>query len=190
MGRELKVEAGTLLAAWPNLPDENFAGSVVLIKQHDEDGAFGWVTNRRTPFFLSDLLPDHPTLGSSDFPVYEGGPVDHTMLQFVHVVPDSIPGGTSLDGRLWIGGELEALGEFLARESSENANRAVRVFLGYSGWGGGQLEAELAERTWIPAAPSMEAIFGPEGDSTWRRVVRSIGEAGDDLLTPPEASWN
>jgi putative transcriptional regulator len=190
MAGELRVEAGTLLAAFPNLLDPNFMHSVVLICQHSEQGAYGVVTNRATKFVVRDLLPDHPRLGESKFPVFLGGPVDHTTLQFLHVVPDAIPGGLSIDGKLWLGGELDALGEYLVTKP-RLARRKVRLFLGYSGCGAGQLDEELTTGSWLPAPPSIPAIFGEAGESTWRKVVRSIGLDGDGLeQQPPDVSWN
>lgn len=190
MAKDLRVEAGTLLAAWPDLMDPNFMHSVVLICQHSTEGAYGLVTNQATTYTLRDLLPEHPVLGRSEFRVHVGGPVERETLQFLHVVPDAIPGGVSLDGRLWIGGEFDALAGYVT-EDVERAASNVRIFLGYSGWGAGQLEAELDLGSWIPAPPSMEAIFGPAGEPTWRRVVRSIGDAGNVLETqPPDVSWN
>ena len=186
----MRVEPGTLLAAWPDLMDPNFMHSVVLLCQHDSDGAYGLVTNRQTELVVGDLLSEHPLLGSSDFPVHLGGPVDHNSVQFAHVVPDEIPGGFSLDGRLWLGGDPEALAGFLTVEP-ERARETVRVFLGYSGWGGGQLEGELGVGSWIPAPLAIDAVLGPPGEPAWRRVVRSIGAAGDVLeQQPPDVSWN
>ena len=190
MARELRVEAGTLLAAYPDMLDPNFMHSVVLVCQHSDQGAYGVVTNRRTKYAVKQLLPEHDTLGQSRFPVYLGGPVDHTTLQFVHVVPDQIPGGVSIDGKLWLGGELDALGSYLAAKPRA-ASRRVRLFLGYSGWTAGQLEAELGTGSWLPAPPSLAAIFGEAGERTWRRVVRSIGSEGTELeKQPPDVSWN
>jgi len=190
MARELRVEAGTLLAAYPDMLDPNFMHTVVLVCQHSDQGAYGVVTNRRTKFVVKELLPDHPTLGQSGFPVYLGGPVDHTTLQFVHVVPDAIPGGVSIDGKLWLGGDLDALGKYLS-DSPRAAARRVRLFLGYSGWSAGQLETELGTGSWLPAPPALTAIFGEAGEATWRRVVRSIGRVGTDLeQQPPDVSWN
>ena len=191
MPKELRVEAGTLLAAWPDLMDPNFMHTVVLVCQHSDEGAYGLVTNKLTKFGMGDLLPDHPTLGTSTFPVYLGGPVDHSTMQFVHVVPDRIPGGVSIDGRLWLGGDLDAMGAYLVECLPGEADLKLRVFLGYSGWGAGQLDAELGTGSWVPAPPSLEAIFGETGEPTWRRVVRSIGRGGDELgQQPPDVSWN
>lgn len=190
MARVLRVEAGTLLAAYPDMLDPNFMHSVVLICQHDGQGAHGVVVNRRTDLTAAELFPDHHTLGGSEFPVHLGGPVEQTSLQFVHVVPERIPGGVSIDGRLWLGGELDALGEHLVGQPAQ-ALREVRLFLGYSGWGRGQLEGELGTGSWLPAPPSLEAVFGEGGETVWRRVVRSIGKGGAGLQAqPPDVSWN
>jgi putative transcriptional regulator len=190
MARELRVEAGTLLAAFPDMLDPNFMHTVVLVCQHSEQGAYGVVTNRRTKFAVRELLPDHPTIGQSSFPVHLGGPVDQTTLQFVHVVPGEIPGGLSIDGKLWLGGDLDALGRYLC-EHPRLAVRRVRLFLGYAGWSAGQLEAELGTGSWLPAPPALDAIFGAADEATWRRVVRSIGREGNELGSqPPDVSWN
>jgi putative transcriptional regulator len=190
MSGELRVEAGTLLAAFPDMLDPNFMHSVVLICQHNEQGAYGVITNRATKLTVADLLPSHATLASVRFPVFLGGPVDHSTLQFVHLVPERVPGGISIDGKLWLGGELDALGEYLRRDPAA-AERNVRLFLGYAGWSAGQLERELEGRSWLPAPPSHDAIFGAAGEPTWRRVVRSIGREGNELeQQPPDVSWN
>jgi putative transcriptional regulator len=190
MAGDLRVEPGMLLAAFPDMLDPNFMHSVVLMCQHNDQGAYGVITNRPTRFTIQELLPDHALLGRCSFPVFLGGPVDHSSLQFVHRVPTAIPGGLSIDGRLWLGGELDALGQYLT-ENPREAAQSVRLFLGYSGWGAGQLEGELATGSWLPALSSFEAVFGEPGESTWRRVVRSIGEEGRGLeQLPPDVSWN
>ena len=190
MSENLRVQAGTLLAAWPDLLDPNFMHSVVLICDHTEDGAYGLVTNRPSDFTLGELLADHEGLGACDFPVHLGGPVDHARLQFVHVLPERITGGLSIDGRLWIGGDLDEVAR-LIDEDRELAIRSVRFFRGYSGWGEGQLEGELDSGSWIPAPPITEAIFGDVGEPIWRRVVRSVGADASGLESqPPDVSWN
>lgn len=189
MSRKLRVESGTLLAAWPDLMDPNFMHSVVVVCQHSSEGAYGLVTNRRTEFVVRDLLPDHAVLGSCELPVHLGGPVEQQTLQFLHDVPSAIPGGLCLDGELWLGGELDALGRFAAKDLAR-ASRSVRLFVGYSGWGAGQLEQELGRGSWLPAPPSRRFIFEGDGEALWREVVRSVegvGELGD---LPPDLSWN
>jgi putative transcriptional regulator len=190
MQEELRVIPGTLLAAWPNLEDPNFRRAVVLMCHHNQEGAYGLVVNRAAPLTVSDLLPEHPTLSAARFPVHVGGPVEPRALQFVHTEPDAIPGGISLDGRLWLGGDLDALGDLIATQP-ERAGGGVRLFLGYAGWAAHQLEGELDGRSWLPAPLALDAVFGRPDEDTWRRVVRSVGDVGEGLLNePPDPSWN
>lgn len=190
MERDLRVEPGALLAAWPDLRDPNFMHRVVVMCQHGAAGAFGLVTNQISGYTTRDLLSEHPVLGRVPFPVHLGGPVDHSRVEFLHTVPDEIPSGECLDGKLWFGGELEALARYVAKDQA-SAERRVRIFVGYSGWDAGQLDTEIAVGSWIVAPADLESVFGEEGEETWRRVVRSVGREGRDLLNhPPDVSWN
>jgi putative transcriptional regulator len=184
---ELRLEAGTLLAAWPDLRDPNFMHTVVLMFQHSEQGAYGVVVNRPTEYKVKDLLPDHPLLGRSEILVHYGGPVDHASMQFVHRVPEAVPGGIPVAGDLWLGGDLDALGRYLLAEP-EAARQNVRLFVGYSGWGAGQLEDELGTGSWLPFPFRIEPVFATDPASTWRRIVRDAGAGLADL--PPDVSWN
>jgi putative transcriptional regulator len=190
MDESQRVLPGMLLAAWPDLLDPNFMHGVVLMCHHNEQGAFGLVVNRLTELSTADLMPDHADLAAAAFPVHLGGPVDHSTLHFLHTVPDAISGASCLDGTLWIGGDLDELGRYL-RAAGDSAAARVRLLLGYSGWGAGQLEAELAGGSWLPAVSAPDHVFGPAGEGTWRRVVSSMREETGDLEhMPPDVHWN
>ena len=190
MSSDLRVEAGTLLAAWPDLMDPNFMHSVVYMCHHSDVGAHGYVTNRASDLTLADLFPNEPFLQGSDFPVHIGGPVELQTFQVLHLVPEELPSSESVDGRFYLGADLSELARFLEKDPARAA-KSVRALLGYSGWGAGQLEDELRERSWVPASVDLEAIFGPPGEPAWRRVLRSIGDEGGDLEhQPPDVSWN
>ena len=184
---DLVVAPGSLLAAWPDLRDPNFMHTVLLMCQHSEEGAYGLVINRPTELHVGQVLADHPTLGQSDFPIHLGGPVDHQTLQFVHRVPEAIPGGLPLAEGVFLGGELDALGELLLADPVV-AVSSVRVLLGYSGWSAGQLDQELATGSWVPAPGSADAVFGSDPAGTWREVVSSVDPALGTL--PPDVQWN
>lgn len=177
-----RVAPGTLLAAWPDLADPNFNRAVLLICQHGARGAHGLVLNRPTGIFVDQLLPDHDLLGKLKTPVYLGGPVDHTRLQFLHRVPERIPGGLKLVEDLHLGGDLEALAEFLGELDLPRGQdpEALRFFLGYSGWGPGQLEQELVRGSWLPAPPDLGLVFRAQDEQDWRQVVASV--SGHDSL--------
>lgn len=187
---ELQTEPGSLIAAAPDLLDPNFMHAVVLMCQHSEQGAYGLVVNRPAALTVDLLLPEHPLLSNAHFPVHAGGPVGLDTLQFLHRVPEDIPGGIELGGGLYLGGELDALAEFLTTHG-DDAQEKVRLIVGYSGWAAGQLEGELAGGSWLPAPLDVDGMFLADPHALWRRVVRSLGREALGLEElPPDVSWN
>ena len=186
---DLRLPSGSLLAAWPGLPDPNFAESVLLVCEHGEAGAYGLVLNRPLELAVSDLLPDHPVLGGLSATVRLGGPVEQQRLQFVHMLPGRIRGGAEICTGLWMGGELDDLAAVLAEvERGELSRPPLRLFLGYAGWSGGQLEAELAGRSWMPAPFDASIVFD-EQDDPWRRLVDAADpDRPRDPLDDPSAN--
>jgi putative transcriptional regulator len=111
-------------------------------------------------------------------------------LQVLHCVPDAIPGGVPVLDDLWVGGDLDALAEYV-QQSPEEAASKVRLLVGYSGWAAGQLDVELVTGSWLPAAGEARRILSPETDTLWREVVRSLGVDGHGLEhEPPDPHWN
>lgn len=191
-GELLRVPAGSFLAAWPDLRDPNFAHSLVLICQHDERGAYGLVVNRLLGLSVADLVPDHPLLGDLNTQTYLGGPVDHSQLQFLHRLPDRITGGVQVAEGLYLGGEVEGLAAELVRQARPPGEDPadLRLVVGYSGWGAGQLEAELEEGAWVPVPFDPRLLFEGQGERLWRSAVQSV-EGGEFLgNTAPEVDWN
>lgn len=181
---------GALVAAWPDLMDPNFMHGVILMCRHSEVGAFGLVLNQPLELGTDTLLTSHPIFGRLNFPVYKGGPVEAGTMQYVHRVPHAIPGAQPVSDELWMGGDFEALARFVEKEP-ERAQDDVRLFLGYSGWGAGQLEAEVVEGSWIPAPPDVDEVFHPDAEGAWRRVLSSLGDVGRGLAgMPPDPEWN
>jgi putative transcriptional regulator len=187
---ELRIQPGTLLAAWPDLLDPNFMHAVVLIVSHEEQGAFGLVLNRSSGLSTRKLLSEHPLLGRADLPVAIGGPVDHRTMHFLHTLPGQIPGGVPIEGDLHLGGDLEALGRLFVADPGR-ARRGVRMFLGYAGWSSGQLEAEIQAGSWMPARLDIARLFEGSIDELWRDTVRSIGPLARGMeRLPPNPHWN
>ena len=170
---ELRPARGTLLVAKPHLLDPNFARTVVLLCDHDDEtGTFGFVINRRSENSLADVLAgDHDFTGRRDA-VFVGGPVGLDQLAVVHREPGLERALEVLPG-VFVGGDASALGAKL-REKGTPEND-LRFLVGYSGWGKGQLAREMEEDTWVVAPGSLEWVFDPEPESLWRRVLRSLG---------------
>jgi putative transcriptional regulator len=175
---------GTFLCAWPDLQDPNFAHRVILMCEHSRHGAFGLVINDPLEVGTEVALEDHELLGQVEFPLYRGGPVGMENLQFLHRVPKQIPGGHMVCDDLWIGGDFEALAKYI-HSAPEVALGNVRLFIGYSGWGAGQLEAEQESGSWVPAAAPSEEVFSSEPQFAWKRILQSLGEIGRELAEQP-----
>jgi putative transcriptional regulator len=187
---ELRTEPGTVIAAAPDMLDPNFMHSVVLMLQHSEQGAYGLVINRPASVSIDKLMPDHALLARARFPVFAGGPVGLDTLQFVHRASAEIPGGIELGAGLFLGGDLDALAAYIDAHRDAAAEN-VRMIVGYSGWGAGQLDLELGTGSWLPAALQAEWLFDADPQGVWRRVIRSLGSETSGLEDlPPRVSWN
>jgi putative transcriptional regulator len=159
---------GRLLVASPALLDPNFLRTVVLVTEHTEDAAMGLVLNRPTEITVRDAVPILAELVAPDDPVYEGGPVQREAVVALAEFDDPADSAAIAFGRI---GFLRADDDPGAIRTVE---RHVRVFCGYAGWGGGQLEDELEQEAWIvvPAVPS--DVFPGHAD-LWRAVLRRQG---------------
>jgi len=171
----------SLLVAMPQLQDPNFKRAVVLLVHHDEEGTFGLVLNRPVEISVTDLCKEIECKwsGAPDESVYSGGPVqtntgwvlfDRRDLRVDLDADLSLDGVTEVGDSLLFAGSIEVL-----RAVAESPPRDTRLFLGYAGWGPGQLEGELAEGAWLITPISTEAIFDIDSDSMWEFVVRSLG---------------
>jgi putative transcriptional regulator len=175
---------GHLLIAGASLWDPNFRRSIVLIGHHDGDGAVGVVLNRTADVTVAEAVPPLAPLVADGEPLFIGGPVEP---QAAVVVADFDDPDRA---------EILALGSigFLPPDSGAEGPdgiRRARVFAGYSGWGAGQLEAELEEDSWIvePAVP--DDVFTDDPEHLWDRVLRRKGHAFDLLrLMPADPSAN
>lgn len=188
---------GLLLAA-PRLGDPNFERSVVLLGHHDDDGALGWVLNGRalssveTILREGDLVPEGITLpdtASYTTPARLAGPVlpGSAWLLFAKAPGSAVfAGELVLDDSYAISGSREVI-EAVARGEGP---RTFRLFLGYAGWGPGQLEGEIAAGAWLPAPLDLGVLFA-EGDaaSQWDGAYRqAVGAGAYSFTTGPRGS--
>lgn len=184
------VEPGTLILSAPELRDPNFMHTVVLMIEHADEGAFGLVVNRALDARVRDAFPGHPVLGDVDLRLRGGGPVGLDSLQIVHRLEDPTVGGREIAPGVRVGADLEAVAARL--DDPAAMEPFVRFVVGYSGWGAGQLEAEIAEASWIPLPATPELVFADDLDEeVWRRALRRLEGDGPSLASlPPDPSWN
>jgi len=158
---------GKLLVSSPSLVDPNFRKTVVLIAHHDDDGAMGLVLSRPSTVAAADAVPALVDLPGADDPVFVGGPVQPEAFMVLAEFEDVEDAAAPIMGEL---GFMPA-----EAEPDDLSIRRMRLFAGYSGWGGGQLEAELAEASWIVVEAIADDVFADDPDELWRTVLHRKG---------------
>jgi putative transcriptional regulator len=160
--------AGQLLLATPRLFDPNFARTVVLMLDHDEDGALGVVLNRPSELPLVAVLPAWAEAATEPAQLFSGGPVqpESAVAVGVRATTGEVEGFRPLTGEFGLI-DLDADAGPL-----RSALKGVRVFAGYAGWGYDQLQEEIREGSWfvVPASPA--DLLHPQPDTLWRSVLR------------------
>ena len=182
-----------MLLSAPELLDPNFMHTVVLMCQHNEEGAFGLVVNRTAEARVGDLFPDHPDLQTLELRVREGGPVARDTLQVIHRFSGSLAestGGLDVGDGIRIGADLESLvqGAGAAAALEDNA----RFVVGYAGWGAGQLDMEISTGSWLPLPTAADLVFAEgQAEEVWRAASRRLCGGGASLAhVPPDPTWN
>jgi len=167
--------AGSLLLAHPALQDPNFRRTVILMSEHNADGAMGVVLNRPMGKRLGELNGDFALGPLAGVPLYQGGPVHPEQLILA-------AWETKDDGfRLHFGLEPAKAGQLLAESGT-----MVRAFLGYSGWSGGQLEKELKHNTWVVADIPVDLLESTQDNSLWSSILGREGDEWRLLAGEPE----
>jgi len=178
------------LIAMPGLEDAAFAKSVVYVCEHSERGALGLVINKPGELSMKSLfdkvdLPLHRQ-DLVNAPVLQGGPV-HTERGFVlhdamWVNTDEPPEAVSAKESVYAstmtipgGLEMTTSKDVLEALSMGAGPKRVLISLGYSAWGEGQLESELAENSWLTVGADMAVIFDTPVEQRYERAMKLLG---------------
>ncbi len=177
---------GQLLLDSGDLTGSFFQHTVLLICQHDAEGAFGLVLNRFTNKTAGEaLIADLPE-ALKESPLYLGGPVQPAALSFLHT--DNFLPEANVLPNLQLDHSLETLVEL--GESFSPAKK-IRLFAGYAGWSPGQLEGEVKRKSWLTCPASLDLIFETPPQQLWQTVLRQKGPKYRLLAQMPEdLSWN
>ena len=161
---------GILLIADPFLKDPNFLRTVVFLCEHREEGSFGFVLNRKFENTLDELIPD---VEGFKLPVFYGGPVQMDTIHFLHQYPVDIPGGEEVMKGIYWGGDFAKAVEMIT--SGEMDFQKIRFYIGYSGWGNGQLSEELKEKSWLTVKANRKLIFQTSAEDIWKESLKHLG---------------
>ena len=169
---------GRLLISSGGLFDPNFRHTVVLVGEHNTDGALGVVLNRALDVTVEETLPTLSDLVPAGEPLFQGGPVQPAspvlLAELTHPELADVPVFGSVG---FLMGEVSA--------DIEPSILRARVFAGYSGWAPGQLEAEMAADTWIIEPAREDDVFTDAPDLLWSRVLERKGPEYRQLSRMP-----
>jgi len=167
--------APAFLLSMPQLTDPNFNQTVVLLCKHSSEGAFGLILNR--PQVTEGRVVVHidpPVETDRELQIWVGGPVEPQsswILVGSDLEHDEAPGGQRIANGL----SLSVSPELLRRLLDPQPPPRTRLIVGYSGWGPGQLEAELAESAWLLSDIDRDLIFDTAPERMWEAAIRRLG---------------
>lgn len=177
---------GKLLISDPFMGDPYFNRLVILLCEHNQEGSFGFILNKYLDMDLTDVMDDVPDISNR---VSIGGPVENNQLYFLHTLGDRLPGSTEIAKGLYVGGDFEILRSLLVAKSINEDQ--VRFFVGYSGWGEGQLLEEMEEESWYVSDINDLPLMDTYRDDLWSLAFKKMGGSFSVLANfPADPSLN
>ena len=170
--------AGSLLVAHPNMLDPNFRRTVLFISEHEPDeGALGVIINRPVDRPVAELVSGAPPPGLADVPVFLGGPVGKNQLMFAAFE--------------WQKGRGLKLNHNIAFDEGSDAEAhksslTVCAFVGYAGWGAGQLESEVKQKAWVVQKANRSLLKLDRLPNLWFDIMRTLGPWYKMLAAAPD----
>ena len=169
--REHASLAPTLLLSMPQMHDENFERSVVLLCDHSREGAFGLVLNRPTTTAAAEVVAFDPPVETHQGPLlWMGGPVEPQRGWILLGESVDEEAQTEVAPGLYLSTSVELLRRIITATPSR-----TRVLTGYAGWGPGQLDEELASSAWLTVDVDPVLIFDTPADEMWDQAIRRLG---------------
>jgi putative transcriptional regulator len=177
---------GQLLLDNGKLGGSFFHRTVLLICEHDSEGAFGLVLNRNTGTKVGEALVADLPEPIKDQPLYLGGPVQPQALSYLHT-DDYLPDGNVM-ANLSVGHSLHDLQDL---SEGFSGTCKFKVFAGYAGWSPGQLDDEMRRDTWLTHPASLDLIFFAEPEKLWEHILLQKGWQYQLLAkSPPDPGAN
>jgi len=175
---ELKV--GNILVAEPFSNDAYFKRSVILLTHNSEDGAFGFVLNKYVELPIKDIIGKDINFKAN---VSIGGPVSIDRIDFLHTLGNRIPNSKKIIDNIYWGGDFNVLFDLIKANLIKESE--VKFFIGYSGWGKGQLNIEIKNNYWIVANSDSKTIMQID-ENYWQSTLKRLGNDYKAWLNLPE----
>lgn len=182
---------GQFLIAAKGLRDPNFFKTVVLVVEHNSQGAMGLVVNRPTTVTVAHALSKHFNLPETDDLVYVGGPVEPNALFVLHNAPEFEQEDAMILPDLFVGSSADVFESVVRAAAEGGADFRFRIFSGCAGWAPGQLEAEIGRGDWYHEPATVDMILGEDPYEVWDAMLKRVYESHRILPHPPnDPQWN
>jgi len=182
----MKSLKGQFILDQGKLQGSFFHRTVILVCQHDSEGAFGLVLNRAAPNKVGDALGANLPDRIKDQPLFLGGPVQPQALSYLH--KGNFVHDANVFANLSLGHSLDTL---LDLAESFSPDQQLKIFAGYAGWSAGQLDDEMKRDTWMTHPASLELVFDPKPEKLWQAILRQKGFKYRLIAEgPDDPSWN
>ncbi len=166
----MRIIQGQILVALPLLNDGDFKRTVILLAEHNKLGSLGFVMNKPMHIALKDVVPNVYNL---NLPVYYGGPVAQNQLFYVHTVGKQITESVHIQQNYYWSGNFNQIVDGLKKKTI--LPEQIRFFIGYSGWGTGQLQKEMKEKHWGLLNSTTIELINKHPDDIWPEQVSRLG---------------
>ena len=163
------IKAGDILIAKPFLQDGHFKRSVIYLCEHNNEGSLGFIANKSHGMLLRDIFPH---LKNGNFPLYEGGPVSPNQLFYTHTLGLKLSDSQHIIDDVYWGGNFFDLSKMI--EHGEVTQDQVRFYIGYSGWGEGQLNQEIENDMWFTKTENYKDIMHVASQELWGEELIKI----------------
>lgn len=172
--------SGILLISDPFLKDPNFMRTVVFLCEHEQQGSFGFVLNRKYENTIDELIPE---LEGHKISLFYGGPVQMDTIHFLHQYPNEIPGGQEVIKGIYWGGDFDKVVEMIKNNALDE--NKIRFFIGYSGWSDGQLKNEMDEKSWLTVKATRKLVFHKDYREIWKDSLKQLGGDYEIMINFP-----
>lgn len=165
---------GKILISTPDVSGDIFSRSVVLIVEHNENGAFGFILNKKN----KKMSEKFNNFFDFDIAVYDGGPVENEKVFFIIKDKNITKDYTEISDGYFLTEDLETIINAVLNENLKTAD--MKIFSGYSGWSSTQLENEVSKKLWIVVDLYNLDYTLPNDQNLWKNIMQNLG--GEFLL--------
>ena len=176
------IQRGTFLIATPDIEGGFFFRGVILICEHNANGSFGLLVNKKLELELPSEILNISQLENPHINLRAGGPIQTNQMMLLHDSSHIAHQTLEVTDGGYLGGDLQFLQETLTSQTEAN----VHLCFGYTGWGAGQLEREFLDGHWFLHPAQNKHIFHTPPEKLWQTLLREMGGKYATLSMIPE----